>query len=1711
MKLTLLLLMAITASTITATADQQGHLLGELWGKYEKAVSNDRPKDQLSILEEIKHRAAKEHLTFDFCDAARKYADVRSRMNWKLSDSLESRLDEELEAFGEPAAMIFASRKYRDADSLDAYIRANAEKLQASSNSALYANDYRIKSGDFGEILPDLIANDLEYALWCLHRNWNLEESSVKLIAEGLGKRYPINALYEFDVLTDDEPQEQDLDKFVQKYSGKAAALLAEHELLEKRFSDLNRTGGSSDDYIRLLSDCEDLSAKADKFSSGERMIAGICIKWNNALSERLHDSEIFADTNDGKLSVQLRNLKSVRVRIFSEDKEILDRTLDNPSGSFYALDSLSMELPVLADGSYRIRLSSGKTEREITHLQYSLSLAIKQDREGPAVYVTDYISGKPLEWCSLILRDENGNTVSEIQRLEIDGFTRIPQKMSSCFPDLKWNYTIQAKFQTAGDYARLSREFNLSPYIFKPDDNGNGDTEDDTSRCLLLTDRSAFNPGETVHFKTILYNGSHNLRLAGEGISVTAVLLDPEGNEIESAEMVTNEFSSAAGSFILKKSRLGGMYTIRIDRQGRTLTSARVLADEFVLPTFDLQWEEDTRLHLPGDTVEVKGNVKAYSGHSLSSADISYILENGTETIASGILSPDSEGNFSIKFPAPDEPEYAYCPVRVKVVDATGETREFSRTVEIQPDIPLEIIPENDTAGDFSLKDEGRLHYGRIPRYIFTDSEAAITIGTGETTKRPDAEISYRLCSGDNILEQGIMQPGKLLTGIGKYPSGLYRLNVEAKAMSDSGQEFTSKDSIFIFSLPAGTSALSVPELKSFFLENKADGLSLQMGGTSGPVWAVAELYGDGNMLLDSKQIYLTGETGETGSLETISFEHRENYPSDLSIKVFYFKDKGSFGYTREYDITDASTDLPLTFTRFMDTTLPSMQYTFVIRTEAGVECAASIFDASSETLMSDAWNKVQPWRQYHEEAYLGSICGTNGNAGIPIMLKGMVTGTARTASVSDAVEPRMNFETALEEVVVTNHIRRNFGNTLAWEPFLRSDEDGEIRLAFNTSDKLSRYHVQLFAHDKNFRNSTLRRDMTVTLPVSISVVQPQYLYESDTWNARINVSNMTDSEIRGNLCISFLDGADTGTAETMKSGDGKLSVPAGGSAGFELEVNVPKTDTLGVLIRFIPDEQEFGSDAVFVAIPVKEAVQTLTESHSALLHTGEDKKALVDELRQMFVNADGQTASVAEISIREMLLQAIPEELYPEDEDVLSLSAALWADNLLSSLDTERTSGLSEIQKAELERKITACINKDGGFGWFAGMNSSPAITAALLERFCEMGDACPSGIKDLMPSAVKYLDKEMFSSSTRPTWCGGLSLPQYLHVRAMFPSIRPDIEGTDRTILKEFRKAAREYLAPRGNVGMNGLILDKARRLSTIKALLSGRSGVSLAKELGIQFLTRQRLARTVDRDTESLAQYAEAHSSGGIYYPNAVMPWRGLLESELYAHTLLCRLMEDCGHPEIAEGIRLWIMVQKETQQWSDDPGYIEALSCVLKGSEKTLGTKVIALSADMKLPFSDIKASGNGFSIEKEFLLDGKPISDGDTLHVGDRITAVYKIWNGENRSFVKLTVPRNAALRPVLQKSGNYGWVARPIRIPGWMSFVPQGYRSVRSDRTEYWFESYPEENSSITEEFFVTQEGKFQSPVPEIESLYATHYRANGSGSGETMNVSGK
>ncbi|MBP9998232.1 MAG: hypothetical protein KBS67_03215, partial [Bacteroidales bacterium] len=602
--------------------------------------------------------------------------------------------------------------------------------------------------------------------------------------------------------------------------------------------------------------------------------------------------------------------------------------------------------------------------------------------------------------------------------------------------------------------------------------------------------------------------------------------------------------------------------------------------------------------------------------------------------------------------------------------------------------------------------------------------------------------------------------------------------------------------------------------------------------------------------------------------------------------------------------------------------------------------------------------------------------------------------------------------------------------------------------------ADKLSTFVVQLFAHDAKMRNTVLRREMLVTLPVQLTAQPPRYLYDGDRCLLRFSLSNNFDRTVRGTF--------------SAEGRDIRVVVPANGTVpvGIDLDVMGLAGGEKTVTAIFRPEDAGLAGDAVRISIPVRSQRQTLTEAHSAVLPSGADPRALEEELRSRFVNAPGASASLSCISIREMLDEALPEFLAPRADNVIDNLNALYSDALLRRMGRQ---GLDDRKRDEIMGKVLGCLNSDGGFAWFKGMKSSPMITAWVMET------SARAGLEGIVNAATAaYLDASILGEENTPAFrfmpC---SVEAYAYVRSLYPQFAFKTSALDRKALRKFRKSLKKSLVPSGDRGKQGNTSGKVRRVLTLNALLDAPE---LARAWGLGSVGK--LRRSAEADMESLRQYACPHHSGGMYYPGASGAMFHMLDGELYVHTLLCELFEGT---EIADGIRLWFMLQKESQQWKNDPAFVEALACVQKAPQKILDTKVMALSADFTLPFDDIRAAGNGFKVQTAYFKDGKPLAEGDSLKVGDRITVVTDFSSDDMRSFVRLTVPRPANLRPVDQKSSIFwgGWYA------------------VRADRTEYWLETCSE-RMQVREDCYVTAEGCFHSAARSIECLYAPHYRAN-------------
>ncbi len=1680
-----------------------GHSLTSLWKKYDAAHKADRPQLEAQVLSQIKQEALQQHLPLDFYDAATLYVSTVQRRDWKQRDALNKALEEEIAAFDEPIVTFqWMSRwQYASTEALWAYVQAHPDGFKGRT-SGFYAD----AGGYLGGALPRFIAGDREYVLWRLLSSRSVSEKDAiyQALSQEVEGRYPSEAALEYYAVRSRyypreqrEERRQALGLLAKKYEGKAVSLFPKADLLQMRKEDLDEQKGAASAYSSLWNTARALEKERQAYTGAEATLADAC-QGAESLINTLTASDIEVSVKDKNIQVLLRNLPGVSVTLREGKKSLKTWKLKNAKESFYVQDTLTVALPKLADGDYTVEAVNGKLSAQAHYTQYTLSIASRTDSRGPAVYVADYKSGEPLSKVTLLLM--KGDREVAKTSLKLSGFTTLP---SAFVKELggKGYYEVVA---VSGE--RKSRPVSLrEPRV---EHAGKGSTQ-----CYLYKDQGAYHPGDTVRFKAVVFEGDPAQGFAVcQGRSVEVRLLDSEGNRLNSQKLTTNAFGAVSGRFVLPKGLRNGLFALEVDE----LAYESFRVDEFVLPTYELVFDKLEEFYMAGDSIPVSGQLKSFSGHSLAGARVAVKVERYGSPVFEGEQEADAGSSFHFAFPTR---ETGYYHAAVTVTDFTGETRSFGKGFYVGDEVEIDASVDDAAPVELeAVRQEGEERY--IPSFTILHKTLSMTLKAldedGHVVPLP---VGFQvLTASGSVLASGQVQSGSSFS-VELPGSGYYKVHARVEGESKGGKKASAEERFAVFCLLPQTSEL-VPQVRRVFIPGAAtvaDGgaVSARIGTNEGTAYAQVMVYGDGEQLLDYKSVVVAD-----GHLEEVSFAYGKAWPDAVRLQVFYFLGGASVSYDQAYRREKSRYTLPLQFTRFHDKAYPGTQYTFALTTAPDAEVLVAAWDKSLDAVAENDWPQVSVYDSGVPEIWITPVCGVVGEEHRfrPILMRAggkmMMNATPMPSDVEFEYAAAEELADSKADAVVAYGkkaegeadvpVRTDFASALTFQPHLRPSTDGTLNFSFKTSDKLSTFYVRAYAHDAAMHNALIENEMVVSIPVKVSLVEPRFLYEGDVYDAAVTVSSISDKPVSGTLVLVLSEPGKPVSSQMVP-----VTVQPGASVSHRFRITapsvIPGTDRESLTLKAIFKAAEF-SDAVQVTVPVYPSAQTLTEAHSAVLLDGMDREALLQHLRSQFVNLPASAATLREITVLDMVRDAIPSHVEPQGKDVLSLSEAWYVSLLASRLGMPGQAGHDDLLP-----KILSCRNADGGFGWFEGMHSSPVITAVMLERMAKLRDR---GFEvPEMTSAVKYLDTVQFGAE-RPYWCGGISDAQYLHVRALYANVPFQVKAvseTDKKRFKTFTKWAKDYLTPskKDGRGLQGRILEKSRRLLTLRNLLEREGGIALAQAWGVSLGIRAKLEKSMQADLLSLVEYAVAHPSGGYYYPNAVMPWRGLMESEAYAHALLCDLLavsvipgSDRESPAaIADGIRLWLMLQKETQHWDTEPAYIDAITSILNGSQAVLNTRVLALSGTYRAPFKDLKAAGNGFKLERKFYKEGTDVElkPGDPVAVGDKIVVKYKIWNGENRSFVRLTAGREASLQPVQQLSGHVGYgFIRPLRSGFVWGFVPQGYRNVKASATEYYFDSYPEEDTELTETFYVQQAGRFQAPVVEIESLYAPHYRAN-------------
>ncbi|MDO5655666.1 MAG: alpha-2-macroglobulin family protein [Flavobacteriaceae bacterium] len=242
-----------------------------------------------------------------------------------------------------------------------------------------------------------------------------------------------------------------------------------------------------------------------------------------------------------------------------------------------------------------------------------------------------------------------------------------------------------------------------------------NWEKDDWNEQTVFFTDRGIYRPGQTVYFKAILYKSKGKERKIQPNEKVEIILEDVNGEEVAKLDLISNEFGSVHGEFVLPTTGLTGIFTLT-DDWGDAYQPVQV--EEYKRPKFRVEMDTLKGVYQLNQKVKVSGNAQMFSGANLTDAKVVYRVyrqayfpyrgwwwrpfpQEPEVEMTQGETTTDDEGNFNFEFEAlpakPKQPKqnraYIY-KIVADVVDISGETHTGNASVRIG-DIPFQINVE--------------------------------------------------------------------------------------------------------------------------------------------------------------------------------------------------------------------------------------------------------------------------------------------------------------------------------------------------------------------------------------------------------------------------------------------------------------------------------------------------------------------------------------------------------------------------------------------------------------------------------------------------------------------------------------------------------------------------------------------------------------------------------------------------------------------------------------------------------------------------------------------------------------------------------------------------------------------------------------------------------------------------------------------------------
>ncbi len=908
--------------------------------------------------------------------------------------------------------------------------------------------------------------------------------------------------------------------------------------------------------------------------------------------------------------------------------------------------------------------------------------------------------------------KESESNSSTKTDKTGEDGFAEVKYEKKGCYKTVfKNGKDVFHSVKTVNVYG--DREVDNSLHRW----NNAGEVGE------IFVDRAIYRPGQVVHFKVILYERSEDSSSILSDAKVNVVLKDFNGTEIGKKELKTNEFGSAASSFVLPENLLAGSFSLVVNNK----YVKKIQLEEYKRPTFEILFEKPSDTYMYGDSITIKGKVNYLMGASVSNAKVAckvvrtpfrryYMYGPEAETIAESEMNTDKEGGFSVSFRAEKGKEencfkYKYT-ISVEVTDSNGETQESETDMYV-----------GDYSILFSLDLGESLTFDKFVDFRFRVTKID---ASGLSNHKVDYEVkkdNKSLAFGSQMSDND----GYFLLPVetSKWESGRYEIVLKAK--DEKGREAVDTLKTVLFRLED-----KCPPVYSLLWTDGVQDVSLSEG--EGYTVRVGSSLEDAHLLViitDEKSKSTRHWYDLSNEIKEFKFALEDSRKEAMNIE-FYLVHEGKLNSQRMViSQKEKLKELPVSLSVFRDKVKPGSKesWTITVPKEYDAEILAAMYDASLDKFSKLEWFFSPEYRKfvsflnwedipnrmdknmYYENAVNQRDFYLSFGQWIRMMQGGLGRGrrygmgvgnccilaTAEVESVKmesedrdvlkskRAMPKRQNSIVSVDESLVASNginndesedtekgdipfdVRSNFQETAFFYPQLRTDSMGKTTINFEMPESLTRWNFLVFGHTRDLRHGMIEKQIVTQKDFTVSPNLPRFFRKNDKMTLTAKVVNLSDVEQNGEVVIQFLDPV---TEEVIAKRSVDFSVSERENSAVKVDFEIPENyDAL--LVRTIAKTKKF-SDAEQKLVPVLSDRTIVTQSMPIYVRGGQTKKYTFKNLAENTSNTLRTNFLKLEFSNNPIwyAVQALPTIVDVEHKNANSLSAAHFATVLSSHI---------------------------------------------------------------------------------------------------------------------------------------------------------------------------------------------------------------------------------------------------------------------------------------------------------------------------------------------------------------------------------------------------------------------------------------------------------